>query len=139
MTNNDEGDPGASLGDVLRHARTDARLSVRELSERSGISIGQVSKLENDHVKKINPAHLAALAGPLGLPISDLYGAAGYTVSELADHEADLIDKLKSLSPEAFQSVVDLIEDYLDRGAGHTAPALATVESDDSSTPNNNE
>lgn len=127
MNTTDDG-PAPSLGTVLRDARAQSALSIRDLAEKSGLSIGQLSKLENDHVKTINPAHLAALAGPLQVPISRLYAAAGYTIGELADHEADLIEKLKALSPEAFQSVVDLVEDYLEGGPNEPIPIAVTTD-----------
>lgn len=131
MTKHRNDEPGPTLGDVLKQGRISAGLSVRALSEQAGISLGQLSKLENDRVAKVNPAHLAAVAGPLNIPVSRLYGAAGYELTELADHESDLVQKLKGLSPEAFQSVVDLVEDYLALGSNDTQVAFVPVEIDD--------
>lgn len=131
MTSHGNDEPGPMLGDVLKQGRMSAGLSVRALSEQAGISLGQLSKLENDRVKKVNPAHLAAVAGPLNIPVSRLYAAAGYALTELADHESDLVEKLKGLSPEAFQSVVDLVEDYLALGSNETQVAFVPVEIDE--------
>lgn len=139
MTNHENDDPEPTLGDVLRQGRARAGLSVRGLSEQAGISLGQLSKLENGHVKKVNPAHLAAVAGPLELPISRLYAAAGYTVTELADHESDLVEKLKGLSPEAFQNVVNLVEDYLAFGPDNAQVAFVPVEIDEPNNDTSNE
>ena len=134
MTNHRNDEPGPSLGGVLKQGRISAGLSVRALSEQAGISLGQLSKLENDLVKKVNPAHLAAVAGPLNIPVSGLYAAAGYALTEQADHESDLVETLKGLSPEAFQSVVALVEDYLAIGSNESQVAFVPVEIDE---PNN--
>lgn len=120
-----------TLGSMLKQARVERGLTIAKLSQEAGIAVGQVHKLENDQVKKVNPAHLAALAGPLGVPWVRLYTAAGYQVSELQDQEEALVKRLRQLSPEALNSVTRLLDEYLatDQMSWET-PLLARVEAE---------
>lgn len=93
-----------SLGSVLRTARQAAGLTFDALSEKTGIAKGQLHKLENDRVQKVNPAQLTLLAEPLGLSIYRLFRAAGYgTPTELAGLGDDLEAKLAQLPPDALR------------------------------------
>lgn len=113
MSNNSEM-PAAdrTLGELLKAAREAKGLSFAALVEVTGLSQGQLHKLEKDQVKTINPAHLAVLAEPLGLSLYELYAAAGYqTPSAIAYLSGDLEDKLRQLPPDALQR----LEEFIDR------------------------
>lgn len=60
-----------SLGDQLRQARQKARLSLRELSARAGISIAKLSKVENGLATLRHP-ELLTLAEALAVPATTL-------------------------------------------------------------------
>lgn len=116
MTSTNDDDPVKTLGEVLQRGRSHAGLSVRALSEQAGVSVGQLSKLENDQVKKVNPAHLAAIAGPLELPLARLYAAAGYDLTDLAPLEPELVQRLMELSPDALNSITKMLNDLVTSG-----------------------
>lgn len=121
------------FGVFLRHARLAAGLTILQLSEAAGIAVGQVHKLENDRVQKINPAHIAALAGPLGVPLYRLYQAAGYPAEQIPLLEPELVTRLMELPPEALKSITGLLDGLLTTGSATwdgplLAPAQVAVE-----------
>lgn len=70
------------LGDELRRLRAAARLTVRQLAERSGLTPATVSRLEMGHIDTPRPDHLQRLARALDADIEDLYALAGYFMPE---------------------------------------------------------
>ncbi len=56
---------------ALRKARNEAGLTLQELSEKSGVALETISRLENDEHKP-QAKTLKKLAGALGIPVSDL-------------------------------------------------------------------
>lgn len=118
------------LGTLLKQGRLGAELSIVQLSQEAGIAVGQVHKLENDRVQKVNPAHLAALAGPLKVPLYRLYEAAGYPAEQLPLLEPELAQRLRELSPDALASITKLLNEFLASGSQHD-PAFAPVVVDD--------
>ncbi|WP_454162993.1 helix-turn-helix domain-containing protein [Gordonia iterans] len=113
MTSNKWGtEPHATLGTVLRTARQAAGLTFGALSEETGIARGQLHKLENDRVQKVNPAQLTLLAEPLGISIYQLFRAAGYgTPSALAGLGDELEAKLAQLPPEALERLEHFVNE----------------------------
>lgn len=69
-----------------------------------------------DQVKKINPAHLAAIAGPIDLPLGRLYAAAGYDLTDLAPLEPELVQRLMELSPEALNNITRMLNELVTTG-----------------------
>lgn len=117
------------FGTFLRSQRIAAGLSIARLSQEAGIAVGQVHKLENDRVQKINPAHIAALAGPLGVPLYQLYQAAGYPPEQIPLLEPELVTRLMELPPEALESITRLLDGLMTTGsATWDGPRLAAVE-----------
>lgn len=120
-----------TLGALLRDLRRSAGLSVRTLSEMTGLSLGQLSNLENDRIKTVNPAHLAVLADPLGVSIYTLYKAAGYRSPEsLADLEPELIARLSELPAAALERLSDFV-DRLVREHNLAGDLVTNVEESD--------
>jgi transcriptional regulator with XRE-family HTH domain len=124
------------FGTFLRNARIAAGLSIAGLSQAAGIAVGQVHKLENDRVQKINPAHIAALAGPLGVPLYRLYQAAGYPAEQIPLLEPELVQRLMELPPEALKSITGLLDGLMTTGSAswdgpRLAPALLEDISDE--------
>lgn len=103
-----------SLGKFLKRARLDAGISFGQLSVTTGIARSQLHRIENDQVKKVNPAQLAVLAESLDLSLYRLYEAAGYPIqnqSALPNLGNDLEAKLSWLPPEA----VERLDAYVDK------------------------
>lgn len=116
------------FGTFLRSSRIAAGLSIAALSQAAGLAVGQVHKLENDRVQKINPAHIAALAGPLGVPLYRLYQAAGYPAEQIPLLEPELVQRLMELPPEALKSITGLLDGLMTTGsATWDGPCLAPV------------
>lgn len=69
----------SSLGPTLRRLREGQGLSLRELEQRTGLSNGYLSLLENNKVKQPKPQALFALSNGLGIAYSELMRLAGYT------------------------------------------------------------
>ena len=89
----------AELDAVLRWAREDAGLSVRELARRSGVSAGQVSRIENGKSLQPNFDTIGALASALGRSYLALGCLAG-------DSEA-----IASLSPDELDQAPGWVRD----------------------------
>lgn len=121
-----------TLGELLKRERSRRGLTITQLSQAAGIAVGQVHKLENDKVKKVNPAHFAVVAEPLGVPLSKLYAAAGYaTTEEVAGLEPQLVRRLAELPPDALRKLDRFLEGLL--------PATVPVEVIDDSDANETE
>ncbi len=63
-----------ALGVLLRDLREEAVLTVRELSELSGVSEDAITKIENGH-RKARPTTVRKLAKGLGVEPQELRGA----------------------------------------------------------------
>lgn len=59
------------LGDALRRARQDQRRTLREVSSTARVSLGYLSEVERGQ-KEASSELLAAIAGALGVPLSDV-------------------------------------------------------------------
>lgn len=117
-----------TLGEFLKQARTERGLTIAKLSQEAGIAVGQVHKLENDQVKKVNPAHLAALSAPLDVPIHRLFRLAGYPTEQIPLLEPELVQKLAELSPQALNQITKMLNQWLaDHGQELMPKALEPV------------
>lgn len=118
----------ATLGEFLKQARTERGLTIAKLSQEAGIAVGQVHKLENDQVKKVNPAHLAALSAPLDIPIHRLFRLAGYPTEQIPLLEPELVQKLAELSPQALNQITKMLNQWIaDHGQELMPKALEPV------------
>ncbi len=118
-----------SLGSLIHDARIEAELTFRALSAASGVAQGQISKLEKGQVLKVNPAHIAALAEPLGLSLYSMYAAAGYkTPASLSQLSDELEEKIRQLPPDAVVRLERYVESLLSANATRLAsePAYDT-------------
>lgn len=78
-----------AIGDKLRHARTERRMTLNELSAHTGLSQAFLSRLERGRVSS-SIANLLQITGALGVPLRELFadGGAddrGFTVYHAAD------------------------------------------------------
>ncbi|KOF57150.1 hypothetical protein AGR56_11650 [Clostridium sp. DMHC 10] len=75
-----------SFGDFLKNLRNENNMSQRELSEKSGISNAEISRIELGERKKPSPMALKAFAPYLGVSYQELLKQAGY-IEEIVEHE----------------------------------------------------
>lgn len=87
------------IGPILRELMQKQSLSMRKLSQLTGIDLAIISKVINGK-RKATPEHLQRFAEKLNVPLSALYEAAGYPVvqkhSDLNDSVAQIQSILKS-------------------------------------------
>lgn len=76
-----------NFGDYLKDRRKEIGLSQRQLSELSGVSNTEISRLESGYRQNPSPKILKAIAPYLGVSYSDLLKEAGY-IDESIDEEA---------------------------------------------------
>ncbi len=121
-----------TLGGMLKGERISSGLTIAQLSEQAGLAVGQIHKLENDKVKKPNPAHLAALAAALDVTLLRLYDAAGYhTPDQLTALEPELAARLADLPPAALERITQFLDELLRDGqATWDGPLLVPVETE---------
>ena len=87
------------LGSVLRDARSRARLTLREVERRAGISNGYLSLIESGQVQQPAPRYLHALADAYGVSYSLLMELAGHVApTPTPDHAGEAADDLGDLS-----------------------------------------
>ena len=71
-----------SLGGVLKAARAEAGLSLRDVERRTGVRSGHLSQIETDTIGKPEMAILWDLASLYGLDFAELLRLAGHTGGE---------------------------------------------------------
>lgn len=75
-----------SFGAFLKETRKYCGLTIRELSEKSGISNAEISRIETGERQKPSPLVLKALAPHIMISYDELLNKAGYR-EEVIDHE----------------------------------------------------
>jgi transcriptional regulator with XRE-family HTH domain len=75
----------ASLGNVLRQARTRRNRSAVDVARAAKISAAYMSKLENDAVKKPSPQVLHRLSEALTVPYAELMRLSGYRLPDMPE------------------------------------------------------
>ena len=73
---------GMTLGQYLRQAMDETRLSIRGLSGRSGVHRSAIERLLRDEVDEPLPSHLVALAEALEVRTTDLFMLAGLPIPQ---------------------------------------------------------
>ena len=68
---------GNNIGTILKQHRLIAKLTVQQLSIKSGVSVSYLNRIENE---KCSPSYavLRKLTKPLGIAESELFTSAGY-------------------------------------------------------------
>ena len=103
-----------NLGRLIHEARISHNYTFKTLATLTGVAQSQLSKLEKNQIKKVNPAHLALLAEPLDLTLHELYQAAGFkTPSALAQLSDELEAKIRQLPPDAISRLEQYVESLL--------------------------
>jgi uncharacterized membrane protein YkvA (DUF1232 family) len=101
-----------TLGLRLRVLLTERSLSMRNFSVLTGVDTATISRIINGK-RKANIQHLERFADCLGVPLKDLFKAAGYPIEQkLTDHTyADMIQGLVN-SDASVQVVEQQLENY---------------------------
>ncbi|KAB2331162.1 DUF1232 domain-containing protein [Cytobacillus depressus] len=73
-----------NLGLILKDLLQERSLSMRKLSELTAINTATISRIINGK-RKATPEHLQKFADTLGVPIVDLFVAAGYPIEQKED------------------------------------------------------
>ncbi|WP_078392057.1 helix-turn-helix domain-containing protein [Shouchella patagoniensis] len=71
-----------SFGVFIKNIRTDKGITLKKLEEKSGVSIAQISRLENGTRKSPRAETVKALADALEISHKSAMAAAGYVVDE---------------------------------------------------------
>lgn len=106
----------ASLGQIIRKARTDLQLSQRDVEEATGkeVSNAYLSQLESGKVTKPSPHILYALSTALAVPYENLMERAGYIAptaerSDNAKHGRAATFAVDNLTAEEESALLDYL------------------------------
>lgn len=92
-----------TLGDYVRRIRNEKRLSLRDVSSRSGgqIANSHISRIESGEARGVSVDKLRALAKGLGIPEDEIFAVArGKSVSgDLQLEESKLLEYFRVLTP----------------------------------------
>ena len=94
------------LGGLLKAGRTRRGLSQEAVARRVGYSLKQYNRLENGHVGRPTARRLGRLAQVLGMPIADLYRAAGWMTPVGNQDERRVLDELWPFIPDDVRSAL---------------------------------
>lgn len=75
-----------TFGEYIKKLRVELGLSQRELSEKSGISNAEISRLESGERQKPSPMVIKAIASHLDISYEELMVKAGY-IEHVIDHD----------------------------------------------------
>ena len=97
----------SKLSLLLRELLKERSLSMRKLSELTKIDTATISRIINGK-RKANPEHLQKIADCLGVPIADLFVAAGYPIDQKQEQQySDICSSI-----DIIQSVLEPSELY---------------------------
>lgn len=80
-----------ALGQTIKELRVEKSLTLRQLHERSAVSIGHLSEVETGK-KEVSSEVLASIARGLRVPLHELIIACGFKIAEL--HGFSIADQL---------------------------------------------
>lgn len=99
------------LSSELKRLRDSRRLTLRELSEQTGVSNAYLNQLENDRIKEPSPNIIAKLSQFYGVSYQRLMKLAGYIVPGSKDNSSERhIEGLKDLSSDDIEQVRDFVD-----------------------------
>lgn len=105
------------LGNFIRDQRRNARLSLRKLSERAGISNPYLSQIERG-LRKPSAEILQSIARALALPLETVYVRAG--ILDERDQEPDLVAAIERdarLTDRQKQVLIDVYRSFQESDA----------------------
>jgi len=101
-----------SLGQILRAARLEASLSVRQVARIAGLTHGYLTKLENDQIDNPAAGYLQRLADVLELDASDLLTFIGVDVASTLPPARIYFRRKFGLSDAEAERLTRVIADY---------------------------
>lgn len=118
------------LGSFIRDQRRAARLSLRKLSERAGISNPYLSQIERG-LRKPSAEILQSIAKALEISSETLYVRAGILDEDRHRSLVDEILKEERLTDRQKQRLIDLYRDFLETNAEPYERAAAVTPLED--------
>ncbi|MCB8969510.1 MAG: helix-turn-helix domain-containing protein [Thermoleophilales bacterium] len=120
------------LCDLIKEARKDRGLTLREVARRSGVSAGQLSRIEGGEVQRPSIATLEAVASALARPAAPLLLFAGHIDrAELDRCLSEVVERLDARGLESVESDFALeasddedLAQVVWRMAGQALPAI---------------
>lgn len=108
----------SEFGDHIKNLRKIRKLSLRELSEKSGVSHTQISRIELGQRENPKPETIQKLAEGLEVDMIELMSVAGYGYIEIPQLFLDedtrrVIEEFNKLHPQSKKVVEDLIQSLL--------------------------
>lgn len=75
---------------LIKHYREQEKLTIRQLSEKSGVSVGYLSDLENDGAESINPSKdvMTKIASALNKTVPEVFFSSELNNTQRRRHEA---------------------------------------------------
>lgn len=125
-------DKNTELGDLVAQHRKSQGRSARDVARRAGIDIHTMTKLEQGYYASPSPITLRGVSTALGIPLLDLFRAAGYVTPY------DLVDLIMhpAVEPvleerEAIEARSRYIEKLIDKhGLDYTGPEYTDTVTD---------
>lgn len=99
-----------NLGELLKSAREEAKLTLRDVEEKRGISNAYLSQLESNKIKKPSPVVLHKLSSLLQLQYSEVLKLAGYPVPEGQEALPPLYQRIGSTTKEEDDALVEFLD-----------------------------
>lgn len=104
-----------SLAELLTQLRLEAGLSMYQLANRSGVSRGQLSRMESGEARHPAPATLQRLARALNVEPEEFYDAAWQDIDGPLPSPAVYFRSKYRLTPEQIAEIEQSIERMADR------------------------
>lgn len=98
-----------SLGEVIKKAREDNKLSLRDVEDETDISNAYLSQLESNKIKKPSPNVLSKLSDLYKIQYWTLMKLAGYPVPKVAEHSS-LYARIGETTTEEEDALVEYLE-----------------------------
>ncbi|MBM7775824.1 transcriptional regulator with XRE-family HTH domain [Actinokineospora baliensis] len=93
-----------AIGDRLRHARTNQRRTLREVSRSARVSLGYLSEVERGR-KEASSELLAAICDALELPLSELLHKVASDMGALTSVEHGVPDRVGAEQVEGIEAI----------------------------------
>jgi len=102
----------SAVGKYLKRSRAEQKLSLKVVSDRTGISDSALSHIESGKTESPSPVHLKKLASVYRIDLIELYLLAGYlNFVDLADYQRCFlgVESLSEMECNAIQGIINII------------------------------
>lgn len=111
-----------TIGDRIRHARTQAELTQDQLAAKIGVTKSAVSQWENGNVENLRPTNLFALEEATAFSARWFITGKGPQKIKDKDPRQEVFNGLGELDAAAGQGALDFIKYQLEKGEGFIPP-----------------